>query len=97
MACASFGNIWEIWHLATRRKQQDVVIKRQYQREKVLINAINSGINAGTFFNDAAWGINSGAQSINHQEATGEACRLVLKIIVQKRLHMQKEHCYGGI
>ena len=68
-------------HILTLTKkgyqQRDVILKRKYQQEKVLLNAINSGINAGSFFNDAAWGINSGVQSINSQEMTGQAYILI--------------------
>lgn len=68
-------------HILTLTKkgyqQQDIILKRKYQQEKVLLNAINSGINAGSFFNDAAWGINSGVQSINSQEMTGQAYILI--------------------
>ena len=64
-------------HIVTLRKegfqQQDVIIKRRYQQEKVLINAINQGINSGSFFGNAAMGLNSGVQSMNSQEATGDA------------------------
>jgi len=68
-------------HILTLQKpgyrQQDVTIKRQYQTQKVLLNAINSGYNTGTFFNDPAMGINSAVQSLNRQQATGEAYILV--------------------
>jgi len=58
-------------------QQQDVTVKREYQTQKALLNAINSGFNTGTFFNDAAMGFNSAVQSLNRQQATGEAYILV--------------------
>lgn len=58
-------------------KQQDVVIKRQYQTQKVLLNAINQGSQSANFFKNNAWGFNGGVQSINEQEDTGEAYVLV--------------------
>lgn len=68
-------------HILTMEKdgyrQQDVTIKRQYQTQKALLNAINSGFNTGTFFNDPAMGFNSAVQSLNRQQATGEAYILV--------------------
>jgi hypothetical protein len=68
-------------HLLTFSKdgyqQQDVTIKRQYQEQKVLINAINSGISSGSFFDNTAMGITSGLSSIDSQQNTGEAYVLV--------------------
>jgi hypothetical protein len=58
-------------------QQQDVTIRRQYQEQKVLINAINSGISSGSFFSDAAMGITSGLGSIDSQQNTGEAYVLI--------------------
>jgi len=58
-------------------RQQDVTVKRQYQTQKALLNAINSGFNTGTFFNDPAMGFNSAVQSLNMQQTTGEAYILV--------------------
>ena len=54
-------------------RQQDVVIKRQYQTGKVLVNAINQGAQSGKFFNNAWMGANAGVMSLNSQEETGEA------------------------
>lgn len=68
-------------HILTLQKpgyrQQDVTIKRQYQTQQTLLNAINSGFNTGTFFNDPAMGMNSAVQSLNRQKETGEAYLLV--------------------
>jgi len=58
-------------------KQQDVVIKRQYQTQKVLLNAINEGAQSANFFKNNAWGLNGSVQSINEQEGSGEAYVLV--------------------
>jgi hypothetical protein len=68
-------------HLLTFSKegyqQQDVTLRRQYQEQKVLINAINSGISSGSFFDNAAMGITSGLSSIDSQQDTGEAYVLI--------------------
>ncbi|MGA7827015.1 MAG: PEGA domain-containing protein [Geobacteraceae bacterium] len=58
-------------------RQEDVVISRQYQSNKVLLNAVQSGVNSGLFFKDAKMAINSGLGSISGQEGTGEAYVLV--------------------
>ena len=58
-------------------QQQDVVIKRQYQQQKVLLNAINSGVSTGSFLDNALMGIRSGVSSIDEQESSGEAYVLV--------------------
>jgi len=64
-------------HLLTFQKegfrQQDVAVRRQHQTETSLLNAINSGVNSATFFNNPAWGLSSAVQSLTAQEATGEA------------------------
>jgi surface antigen len=52
---------------------QDVVIKRKYQQQKVLLNALNSGLSTGTLLDSAIMGINSGVSSIEGQESSGEA------------------------
>ncbi len=54
-------------------RQEDVVIERQYQKEKVYLKAIQSGVNSGLFFKNPAMGVNSSMQSISSQEETGEA------------------------
>ncbi len=58
-------------------RQKDVLIKRQYLTNKVMLNAINEGVRNGNFFKDASWGVGGGVQSINRQEETGEAYVLV--------------------
>ena len=58
-------------------RQEDVVISKQYQSNKVLLNAVQSGVNSGLFFKDKRMGINSGLGSISGQEETGEAYLLV--------------------
>lgn len=60
-----------------RYRQEDVVITRQYQKERVYLKAIQSGVNSGLFFKDPRRGINSGMGSISTQEETGEAYVLV--------------------
>jgi hypothetical protein len=54
-------------------RQHDVVIKRQYQQDKALLNAVSAGVNQGSFFNNAAWGVAAGVDSLDSQEKTGEA------------------------
>lgn len=54
-------------------RQQDVIIKRQYQSNKVLLNAINQGAQSAQFFKDGWMGVNQGVMSMNSQEETGEA------------------------
>jgi hypothetical protein len=73
-------------HIVTLMKenyrQEDVVVRRQYQQGKVLMKAIQSGVNSGLFFKDSRMGINSGMGSISMQESTGEAYILVPPVIV---------------
>lgn len=54
-------------------RQEDVVIERQYQKERVYLRAIQSGVNSALFFKNPAMGINSGMGAISSQEETGEA------------------------
>ena len=54
-------------------RQQDVLIKRQYQTQKVLLNALNQGAQSNNFFKDGWMGANAGVMSVNSQEETGEA------------------------
>ncbi len=62
-------------------RQADVAIQRRYQSEKVLMNAVRSGINAGTFFKDTRMGVNSGFSSSSRAEETGEAYLLVPPVV----------------
>lgn len=54
-------------------RQADVIITNQYQKERVYLKAIQSGINSGLFFKNASMGMGSGMNSISNQEETGEA------------------------
>jgi hypothetical protein len=58
-------------------RQEDVVITKQYQSNKVLMNAVMAGVNSGLFFKDKRMGLSSGFGSISSQEKTGEAYILV--------------------
>ena len=58
-------------------RQEDVVISRQYQKEKTYLKAIQSGINSGLFFKDPRMGVGSSMSSLSAQEETGEAYILV--------------------
>ena len=54
-------------------RQEDVVIQRRYQKDRVYLKAIQSGINSGLFFKNPAMGLQSGMGSVSDQEETGEA------------------------
>ncbi len=54
-------------------RQEDVTIVNQYQKEKVYLNAVQSGINSGLFFKNSAMGVQSSMRSLSSQEETGEA------------------------
>ena len=54
-------------------KQVDVSVKRHYQTDKVLRNAVQQGVSSGNFFNDATMGIERGLSSMEQQEDSGEA------------------------
>lgn len=56
-------------------KQIDVIVKRQYQQEKVLMNAVSSGLGTSdtAYGGSTAWGIVNGLSSIDSQESTGAA------------------------
>jgi len=54
-------------------RQEDVVIRKQYQSDRVFMKAVQSGVNAGLFHKNAAMGISSGYGSMSMQEETGEA------------------------
>lgn len=54
-------------------RQEDVVIERLYQKEKVYLKAIQSGIHSGLFFKNPAMGVSSSMNALSSQEETGEA------------------------
>ncbi len=62
-------------------RQADVVIRKQYQSEKVLMKAVQTGINSALFFKDPGMGINSGFNTISSQEESGEAFILVPSVV----------------
>ncbi|MDI6741373.1 MAG: PEGA domain-containing protein [Smithella sp.] len=62
-------------------RQEDVAIQKSYQKEKVYLNAISSGINSGLFFKNAGMGIGGSMSSISAQEKTGEAYVLVPPVV----------------
>lgn len=57
-------------------RPQDIPIRQDYQSDKVLLSAVQSGINSAAFFKDATMGIQRGMDSIASQERTGAAYRL---------------------
>ena len=54
-------------------RQEDVTIVNQYQKERVYLKAVQSGINSGLFFKNSAMGVQSSMHSLSSQEETGEA------------------------
>ncbi|MEN6468315.1 MAG: PEGA domain-containing protein [Smithella sp.] len=54
-------------------RQEDVIIEKKYQKEKVYLNSISAGVNSGLFFKDPRMGIGSTMSSISSQEDTGAA------------------------
>jgi hypothetical protein len=54
-------------------RQEDVTIVNRYQKEKVYLKAVQSGINSGLFFKSGAMGVQSSMSSLSSQEETGEA------------------------
>jgi len=54
-------------------RQEDVTIVNQYQKEKVYLKAVQSGINSGLFFKNSAMGVQSSMHSLSSQEETGDA------------------------
>lgn len=62
-------------------RQADVAIRRQYQSEKVLRKAVQTGVHSALFFNNPGMGINSGFNAISGQEESGEAYILVPSIV----------------
>ncbi len=54
-------------------RQEDVVIERRYQKDRVYLKAIQSGINSGLFFKNPAMGVQSSMSAVSDQEETGEA------------------------
>lgn len=54
-------------------EQENVPITRRYQSDRVLMTAVQSGVNSALFFKDSGMGVQRGLSSISAQEATGEA------------------------
>lgn len=54
-------------------EQQDVPIMRRYQSDRVLMTAVQAGVDSALFFKDTGMGVRRGLGSISAQEATGEA------------------------
>jgi hypothetical protein len=54
-------------------EQENVPIRRRYQSDRVLMTAVQSGVNSALFFKDSGMGVQRGLSSISAQEATGEA------------------------
>lgn len=69
-------------HILTLKKdqfrQQDVIIKRVYQQEKVMMKAVSQGMQSssmavGSGGDKTAWGMMQGVNSIDSQESSGDA------------------------
>jgi hypothetical protein len=58
-------------------RQEDVSVTQQYQSNKVLRNAVLSGVDSGLFFKDKKMAVGSAWGSISSQEASGAAYVLV--------------------
>lgn len=54
-------------------EQENVPVTRRYQSDRVLMTAMQSGVNSALFFKDSGMGVQRGLSSISAQEATGEA------------------------
>ncbi len=69
-------------HIITIKKdqfrQQDIIIKRVYQQEKVMMKAVSQGMQSssmaiGSGGDKTAWGVMQGVNSIDSQEDSGDA------------------------
>ncbi len=69
-------------HILTIKKdefrQQDVIVKRIYQQEKVMMRAVSQGMQSssmsvGSGGDKTAWGVMQGVNSMDSQEQTGDA------------------------
>lgn len=58
-------------------RQEDVVVRRQYQQQKTLLKAVQSGVDTGLFFNNPSMGVSRGIMDMQRAESTGEAYLLV--------------------
>ena len=58
-------------------RQEDVVIRRQYQKDKTILKAVQSGVDTGLFFNNTSMGVSRGIMDMQRAESTGEAYLLV--------------------
>ena len=62
-------------------RQVDVAVTRQYQSDRVLMRAVQMGMNSGHFFHDVRMGLNRGFNAVSEQEASGEAYLLVPSVV----------------
>ncbi|KAB1441203.1 PEGA domain-containing protein [Pseudodesulfovibrio senegalensis] len=54
-------------------QQQDIIIKRKYQQDKVMMTAVSRGVQDADFFGNTSMGIMNGVNSMQAQEQSGEA------------------------
>jgi hypothetical protein len=58
-------------------RQEDVVVRRQYQQQRTLLKAVQSGVDTGLFFNNPSMGVSRGIMDMQRAESTGDAYLLV--------------------
>lgn len=54
-------------------KQEDVTIKRVYQAETAMLNAVSQGVNDAQFFKNDSWGMQSGVNTLEQDKQSGKA------------------------
>lgn len=62
-------------------RQVDVAVTRQYQSDRVLMRAVQMGMNSGHFFHEVRMGLTRGFNAVSEQEASGEAYILVPSVV----------------
>jgi hypothetical protein len=62
-------------------RQEDVAVRREYQSDRVLLKAVQSGVDSALFFKNTGMGVQRGLGSISSQESTGEAYRLAPPVV----------------
>lgn len=57
-------------------RQEDVTIKRVYQAETAMMNAVSSGVSDANFFKNDSMGLQSGVNQLEYDKETGKAYTL---------------------
>ncbi|WP_319760709.1 PEGA domain-containing protein [Maridesulfovibrio sp.] len=90
-------------HIITIKKdqfrQQDVIIKRVYQQEKVMMRAVSQGMQSSSYAigggtEKTAWGMMQGVNSIDSQEQTGDAYVLAPSAVSVKLIPLTPQAQY---